>query len=153
MTPLIVTFSPDPRGPFGPCHELSVIVPFFSSCGSLLRALTIFHTQRIFVLGTAISDVRLTFPKHSPHISHLYPSTNPTHTRLRHIIQYTPRTRRYSFASTILSYCITDSSLAVSICVPFFVPRSFRSFCPNSLPSPALGCVSPYVPLSLLSTF
>jgi hypothetical protein len=129
---------------FASCHDRLFRLCSFSRLVDPCFALTIFHTpQRIFVLGTAISNVRQPSPSPPP-TSHLYPPpTNLTHTTQTHIIQYTPRTRRYSFAFTNLSYCITDSSIVVSICVPFFVSRSFRSFFPNSFSTfPLLSLVS-----------
>jgi len=120
----------------------------FSSCGSLRS--DPFHTQRIFVLGTAISNVRL-LPK-PPHTSHLYPH-NPL-TRHPHIIQYTPGTRRYSLASTLLSYCITVSSLdhipSRFVFHSLFPVRSVRFAL--ILLFLALGCVPLSSPLLLLST-
>jgi len=119
----------DLRGPFTsvmacPCRSLFLL----SSCGSLCS--DPFHTQRIFVLGTAISNVRL-LPK-PPHTSHLYPH-NPTYTTHPHIIQYTPGTRRYSLASTLYP-TVSPSHHSITyrpdLC-SILCSRSFRSFCPN----------------------
>lgn len=99
----------------------------FSSCGSLLCALTPFIPNAS--LFWALQYPMLDSPK-PPHTPHLYPR-NPTHTTQTHIIQYT-HARVDTLCTHILSYCITASSLAVSICVPFFISRSFRLFFPNS---------------------
>ncbi len=60
---------------------------------------------------------------------------NPTLTTHIHIIQYTPRMRRLSFAFTPLFYPVSHSLKlrAISICAPFFILRWFRSFCPNHI--------------------
>jgi hypothetical protein len=44
--------------------------------------------------------------------------------------------RRFSFAITLFFILLYQSRLiprAISICAPFFIPRLFRSFCPNSI--------------------
>src|SRR6266850_6504768 len=53
-------------GPFAPCHRLFRLCSFSRFVG-LCFALTFFHTQRIFVLGTAISNVRLPSPNSLTH--------------------------------------------------------------------------------------
>jgi len=113
------------RGCFALCHPCPCRSLFlFSSCGSLLCALTL---QRMFVLGTAIPN---TLPWASAHIPSVPPAIpHTTHT------YYTVHTTHppILFCISQLSYCITQSSLTFrSICVPFFISR-FRSFCPNSI--------------------
>lgn len=95
------------------------------------------------------SDILFSYPPHLrsvPAISNLTPSSPKTpslcthtictpqshsHDTHIHIIQYTPRMRRFSFAFTLffILYQSTMSSLiprAISICAPFFIARLFR---------------------------
>src|SRR5712691_3508975 len=90
---------------FGLCHGLSLFVPFLVLW--IFTVLTPFipNASLFWALQYPMSDF---FPK--PYTSHLYPR-NPTYTTHPHILQYTPGTRRYSLASTLLSYCINVSSL------------------------------------------
>jgi hypothetical protein len=112
---------------------------FLSSCGSLVCVLTsssFFRTCPIFVLGPAISNLTPSSP--NPQACAHIPSVprNPTLTTHIHIIQYTPRIRRFSFAFTLFFILLYQSRLiprAISICAPFFIPRLFRSLCPNSI--------------------
>lgn len=103
-----------------------------SSCGSLLCALTsISHTRHIFLLGLAISNLSPS----SPQACACIPSvpSNPTLTTRTHTYYTAHTTHASIFFAFILfpSYCITVSSVVISICAPFFIPGSFRSFCPN----------------------
>ncbi len=99
----------------------------FSSCGSLLCALTPFIPNAS--LFWALQYPMLDSPKPPPHL--ICTPAIPL-TRHRHILYSTHHARVDTLCIHILSYCITASSLAVSICVPFFISRSFRLFFPNS---------------------
>lgn len=132
---------------------------FLSSCGSLVCALTsssFFRTRPIFVLGPAISNLTPSSP--NPQACAHIPSVprNPTFTTHIHIIQYTPRIRRFSFAFTLFfsSCCIS----LVSSLVPFrFVlhslfPVLFRSLCPNSICLLLSYCLSFLSALALVTS-
>jgi hypothetical protein len=88
------------------------------------------------------------FPPKPAHTSHLYPAiplSRHAHT------YYTVHTTHASIFSafTLFSHPTVSHSLiprAISICSPFFIPRSFRSFCPNYIPFASLA-------LSVLSLF
>lgn len=110
-----------------------------------------FHTQRIFVLGTAISNVR----HHQP----LHISSVPTQSHFLHDTPtyFTVHTRHASILFSIhtLSYCINASSLDHSpsrfvFHSSLFPVRSVRFAL--ILPFLALGCVS-FLPSCFLSTF
>lgn len=59
--------------------------------------------------------------------------SNPTLTTRTHTYYTAHTTHASIFFAFILfpSYCITVSSVVISICAPFFIPGSVRSFCPN----------------------
>jgi hypothetical protein len=113
---------------------------FLSSCGSLVCVLTsssFFRTCPIFVLGPAISNLTPSSP--NPQACAHIPSVprNPTlttHTYILYSIHHAfVDSLLHSHFFFILLYQSRLIPRAISICAPFFIPRLFRSLCPNSI--------------------
>jgi|SRR6267142_1534020 len=128
-------------GPFAPCHRLFRLCSF-SRLVDLCFALTIFHTQRIFVLGTAISNVRLPSPNSLTH-----PICTPPQIRLtrhRHILYNTHHARVDTplHLQIYLTVSQTHHSSSRFVLHSLFPVRSVRFALIIHLPL-ALACVSP----------
>jgi hypothetical protein len=116
------------------------LVPFYLSCGSLLCALTAFHTQPIFCFGHCNIQSHTPPPQSLHTQSHLYPS-HDTYT------YYTIHTTHASilFASTPYPTVSHSSQLSMSrFVLHSLFSRSFRSFCPNPFLLLALACLFPH---------
>jgi hypothetical protein len=138
---------------FASCHDRLFRLCSFSRLVDPCFALTIFHTpQRIFVLGTAISNVRQPSPSPPP-TSHLYPLPQISLTRHRHILYNTHHARVDTplHLQIYLTVSQTHQSSSRFVFHSLFPVRSVRFALIHSLPSPCSRlCLS--FPL-LLSTF